>query len=123
MLGNNMFLLFPPQAFVLFFLSSTVQLLENSDHSYFFLFITPYFVMVCSILDNSQIQCLHGKVPISKVTSIKRLSMKAWDKLSSKVYASIVPYRILLIGISLLGLRISSLCDYLYLNCSRSFYL
>ncbi|KGN62885.1 ubiquitin carboxyl-terminal hydrolase 26 isoform X1 [Cucumis sativus] len=36
------------------------------------------------ILDNSQIQCLHGKVPISKVTSIKRLSVKAWDKLSSK---------------------------------------
>lgn len=41
--------------------------------------------MVCRILDNSPIQCLHGKVPISKVTCIKRLSVKAWDKLFSKV--------------------------------------
>lgn len=49
--------------------------------------------MVCSILDNSPIQCLHGKVPISKVTCIKRLSIKAWDKLFSKVRASIVPYK------------------------------
>ncbi|CAI8599711.1 unnamed protein product [Vicia faba] len=35
-------------------------------------------------IDNTVIQCLHGKVPISKVTSIKRLSAKAWDKLFSK---------------------------------------
>ena len=51
--------------------------------------------MVCSILDNSPIQCSHGKVPISKVTCIKRLSIKAWDKLFSKVCASIVLSRIL----------------------------
>ncbi|KAG4931153.1 hypothetical protein AAZX31_17G188900 [Glycine max] len=35
-------------------------------------------------LDNTSIQCSHGKVPVSKVTSMKRLSSKAWDKLLSK---------------------------------------
>ncbi|KAF7830201.1 ubiquitin carboxyl-terminal hydrolase 26-like [Senna tora] len=35
-------------------------------------------------LDNTSIQCSHGKVPVSKVTSMKRLSDKAWNKLSSK---------------------------------------
>ncbi|RDX81132.1 Ubiquitin carboxyl-terminal hydrolase 26, partial [Mucuna pruriens] len=35
-------------------------------------------------LDNTSIQCLHGKVPVSNVTSMKRLSSKAWDKLLSK---------------------------------------
>ncbi|CAJ2643397.1 unnamed protein product [Trifolium pratense] len=35
-------------------------------------------------IDNTFIQCSHGKVPVSKVTSIKRLSAKAWDKLFSK---------------------------------------
>ncbi|XP_027353801.1 ubiquitin carboxyl-terminal hydrolase 26-like [Abrus precatorius] len=35
-------------------------------------------------LDNTSIQCSHGKIPVSKVTSMKRLSAKAWDKLFSK---------------------------------------
>ncbi|CAL0319194.1 unnamed protein product [Lupinus luteus] len=35
-------------------------------------------------LDNTSIQCSHGKVPVSKVTSMKRLSAKAWDKLFPK---------------------------------------
>lgn len=40
------------------------------------------FTPLC--LDNSSIQCFHGKVPFSKVTSMKRLSDKAWQKLFSK---------------------------------------
>ena len=40
---------------------------------------------VCSPLDNASIQCSHGKVSASKVTSMKRLSAKAWEKLFSKV--------------------------------------
>ncbi|KAK7384819.1 hypothetical protein VNO78_30522 [Psophocarpus tetragonolobus] len=35
-------------------------------------------------LDNTSIQCSHGKVPVSNVTSMKRLSSKAWDKLLFK---------------------------------------
>ncbi|GMH10736.1 hypothetical protein Nepgr_012577 [Nepenthes gracilis] len=35
-------------------------------------------------LDNSTIKCMHGKVPVSKVGSIKRLSPKAWTLLYSK---------------------------------------
>ncbi|XP_040377831.1 ubiquitin carboxyl-terminal hydrolase 26 isoform X2 [Oryza brachyantha] len=37
-----------------------------------------------SSIDNSPIQCEHGKVPASKVTSMKRLSAGAWHKLFSK---------------------------------------
>uniref|UniRef100_A0A2P2JYZ7 Ubiquitin carboxyl-terminal hydrolase n=1 Tax=Rhizophora mucronata TaxID=61149 RepID=A0A2P2JYZ7_RHIMU len=37
-----------------------------------------------SVLDNTPIQCSHGKVPVSKVGSIKRLSAEAWTKLFSK---------------------------------------
>ncbi|XP_045805933.1 ubiquitin carboxyl-terminal hydrolase 26-like isoform X1 [Trifolium pratense] len=37
-----------------------------------------------SAIDNASIQCSHGKVPVSKVTSAKRLSSKAWDRLLSK---------------------------------------
>ncbi|OIW03067.1 hypothetical protein TanjilG_19347 [Lupinus angustifolius] len=40
--------------------------------------------IVPTALDNTSIQCSHGKVPVSKVTSMKRLSSKAWDKLFSK---------------------------------------
>ncbi|RVX17338.1 Ubiquitin carboxyl-terminal hydrolase 26 [Vitis vinifera] len=36
------------------------------------------------VLDNTPIQCLHGKVPVSKVGSMKRLSSKAWNMLFSK---------------------------------------
>ncbi|XP_015885340.2 ubiquitin carboxyl-terminal hydrolase 26 isoform X2 [Ziziphus jujuba] len=36
------------------------------------------------VLDNTSIQCPHGKVPVSKVTSMKRLSAKAWTMLFSK---------------------------------------
>ncbi|RDX67238.1 Ubiquitin carboxyl-terminal hydrolase 26 [Mucuna pruriens] len=39
---------------------------------------------ICSPLDNTAIQCSHGKVPVSKVSSMKRLSAKAWDTLFSK---------------------------------------
>uniref|UniRef100_A0A0A9DFG6 Ubiquitin carboxyl-terminal hydrolase n=1 Tax=Arundo donax TaxID=35708 RepID=A0A0A9DFG6_ARUDO len=37
-----------------------------------------------SSIDNVSIQCEHGKVPASKVTSMKRLSAVAWEKLFSK---------------------------------------
>ncbi|KAG2390003.1 Ubiquitin carboxyl-terminal hydrolase [Vigna angularis] len=40
--------------------------------------------IVPTVLDNTPIQCSHGKVPVSKVTSMKRLSSKAWDKLLTK---------------------------------------
>nr|KYP34246.1 Ubiquitin carboxyl-terminal hydrolase 26 [Cajanus cajan] len=40
--------------------------------------------IIPTALDNTSIQCSHGKVPVSKVTSMKRLSSKAWDKLLSK---------------------------------------
>lgn len=33
-----------------------------------------------STLDNTSIQCLHGKVPESKIGSMKRISSKAWNK-------------------------------------------
>ncbi|OVA08284.1 Ubiquitin carboxyl-terminal hydrolases family 2 [Macleaya cordata] len=36
------------------------------------------------VLDNKSIQCSHGKVPVSKVGSMKRLSAKAWTRLLSK---------------------------------------
>nr|CAB3465912.1 unnamed protein product [Digitaria exilis] len=39
---------------------------------------------VTSSIDNGPIQCEHGKVPASKVTSMKRLSSVAWQKLLSK---------------------------------------
>ncbi|XP_030480385.1 ubiquitin carboxyl-terminal hydrolase 26 isoform X1 [Cannabis sativa] len=35
-------------------------------------------------LDNTSIQCLHGKVPVSKVGSMKRLSTTSWTQLYSK---------------------------------------
>ncbi|ONL94892.1 Ubiquitin carboxyl-terminal hydrolase 26 [Zea mays] len=35
-------------------------------------------------IDNGPIQCEHGKVPVSKLTSMKRLSAAAWQKLFSK---------------------------------------
>ncbi|XP_068662753.1 ubiquitin carboxyl-terminal hydrolase 26-like isoform X2 [Aristolochia californica] len=37
-----------------------------------------------SSIDNKSIQCSHGKVPLSKVGSIKRISEIAWHKLLSK---------------------------------------
>ncbi|XP_037495087.1 ubiquitin carboxyl-terminal hydrolase 26 isoform X1 [Jatropha curcas] len=37
-----------------------------------------------SSIDNTPIQCSHGKVPVSKVGSMKRLSAEAWTKLFSK---------------------------------------
>ncbi|KAF8390816.1 hypothetical protein HHK36_023115 [Tetracentron sinense] len=37
------------------------------------------------VLDNTPIQCLHGRVPVSKVGSMKRLSANAWTKLLSKM--------------------------------------
>uniref|UniRef100_A0A0D9VQL9 Ubiquitin carboxyl-terminal hydrolase 26 n=1 Tax=Leersia perrieri TaxID=77586 RepID=A0A0D9VQL9_9ORYZ len=37
-----------------------------------------------SSIDNNPIQCEHGKVPASKVTSMKRISAGAWHKLFSK---------------------------------------
>ncbi|XP_043708962.1 ubiquitin carboxyl-terminal hydrolase 26-like [Telopea speciosissima] len=36
------------------------------------------------VLDNTSIQCLHGRVPVSKVSIMKRLSANAWTKLLSK---------------------------------------
>ncbi|XP_031381797.1 ubiquitin carboxyl-terminal hydrolase 26 isoform X2 [Punica granatum] len=37
-----------------------------------------------SVLDNTTVQCLHGKLPMSKVSSAKRLSAEAWLKLFTK---------------------------------------
>ncbi|KAL4565064.1 hypothetical protein LXL04_029146 [Taraxacum kok-saghyz] len=37
-----------------------------------------------NIIDNTSIQCSHGKVPVSKICSMKRLSSIAWSKISSK---------------------------------------
>ncbi|KAM3320310.1 ubiquitin carboxyl-terminal hydrolase 26 isoform X1 [Capsicum chacoense] len=37
-----------------------------------------------SIIDNTSLQCTHGKVPISKIGSMKRLSCEAWTMLFSK---------------------------------------
>lgn len=39
-------------------------------------------LMSCSVLDNSCIQCSHGKIPLSKAGSVKRLSTGAWTKFS-----------------------------------------
>ncbi|KAG9443885.1 hypothetical protein H6P81_015225 [Aristolochia fimbriata] len=55
-----------------FFWISTEWLRQWSDC------ITPLSI------DNKSIQCLHGKVPLSKVGSIKRISDIAWCKLVSK---------------------------------------
>nr|GEV53258.1 ubiquitin carboxyl-terminal hydrolase 26 [Tanacetum cinerariifolium] len=35
-------------------------------------------------IDNKLIQCEHGKVPVSKISSMKRLSTKAWNTILSK---------------------------------------
>ncbi|KAL8264057.1 hypothetical protein R6Q59_022187 [Mikania micrantha] len=36
------------------------------------------------MIDNKPIQCLHKKVPVSKISSMKRLSAKAWNTISTK---------------------------------------
>lgn len=46
-------------------------------------------VICCSTLDNTSIQCLHRKVPASKIGSMKRISSKAWNKLFSKVFTHV----------------------------------
>lgn len=40
--------------------------------------------ITASIIDNAPIQCSHGKVPVSKVCSMKRLSGTAWSRIFSK---------------------------------------
>ncbi|KAL0332705.1 UNVERIFIED_CONTAM: Ubiquitin carboxyl-terminal hydrolase 26 [Sesamum calycinum] len=35
-------------------------------------------------IDNTSVQCLHGKVPVSKINYMKRLSAEAWTALTSK---------------------------------------
>ncbi|KAJ1379095.1 Ubiquitin-specific peptidase 48, partial [Sesbania bispinosa] len=40
--------------------------------------------IIPTAIDNTYIQCSHGKVPVSKVTTMKRLSSTAWGKLLSK---------------------------------------
>ncbi|KNA18641.1 hypothetical protein SOVF_068810 isoform A [Spinacia oleracea] len=37
-----------------------------------------------SAIDNTNIQCMHGKVPVSNIVAMKRLSAKAWTLLCSK---------------------------------------
>ncbi|CAO2817970.1 unnamed protein product [Amaranthus hypochondriacus] len=37
-----------------------------------------------SAIDNTNIQCIHGKVPVSNIVLMKRLSAKAWTLLCSK---------------------------------------
>lgn len=39
----------------------------------------------CRNIDNTSIQCSHGKVPVSKVNFMKRLSAEAWTMIMSKV--------------------------------------
>jgi len=53
-----------------------------------------YSKLSCSVIDNKPIQCLHGKVPVSKVGSMKRLSAKAWGILFSKVSLCLIILRI-----------------------------
>jgi len=53
-----------------------------------------YSILSCSVIDNKPIQCLHGKVPVSKVGSMKRLSAKAWGILFSKVSLCLIILRI-----------------------------
>ncbi|KAJ0100234.1 hypothetical protein Patl1_19749 [Pistacia atlantica] len=43
------------------------------------------------VLDNAPLQCLHGKVPVSKVGTMKRLSTEAWIKLFSKLSDKVPP--------------------------------
>ncbi|KAH9608215.1 hypothetical protein KSS87_000009 [Heliosperma pusillum] len=40
--------------------------------------------VIPSAIDNTSIQCLHGKVPVSKIPSMKRISANAWVLLYSK---------------------------------------
>lgn len=61
---------------------------DPGDASYFWISVewlrqwTDTITPPC--IDNSPIQCAHGKVPISKVTFMKRLSDAAWQMLLSK---------------------------------------
>ncbi|OEL12988.1 Ubiquitin carboxyl-terminal hydrolase 26 [Dichanthelium oligosanthes] len=53
-----------------------------------------------SSIDNGPIQCEHGKVPASKVTSMKRLSSVAWQKLFSKKQHLLVIVQMVLLTLS-----------------------
>lgn len=50
-----------------------------------YVFLIIIFIFVSRILDNTPIQCEHGKVPVSNIGSMKRVSATAWTKLFSKV--------------------------------------
>ncbi|CAL9125822.1 ubiquitin carboxyl-terminal hydrolase [Musa troglodytarum] len=58
------------------------------DDSYFWISVEWLRIWADSInppcIDNSPLQCVHGKIPIAKVTSMKRLSNTAWQMLFSK---------------------------------------
>lgn len=49
------------------------------------MYFPGFTVMSGSVLDNTLIQCSHGKVHMAEVGSMKRLSASAWVKLFSKV--------------------------------------
>lgn len=48
--------------------------------------------LLCRAIDNTSIQCLHGKVPVSRINYMKRLSAEAWTALISKVRYYASPY-------------------------------
>jgi hypothetical protein len=54
--------------------------------SFLVLILTTVIFCFCSSIDIGPIQCYHGKVSASKVTSMKRASAVGWQKLFSKVW-------------------------------------
>lgn len=62
---------------------------------------------MCRDLDNSLIQCVHGKIPVSKVNSAKRISAMAWQLLQSKVLVlhSFFNTTVLYIGVIMCSLQ------------------
>jgi hypothetical protein len=70
-------------AILIAFMWQLVGLLIFLAELKYHLFTVVFFP--CSSIDNGPIQCKHGKVPASKVTSMKRLSSVAWEKLYLKV--------------------------------------
>lgn len=52
--------------------------------------LVKFDLISCSAVDNSPLQCSHGKVPVTVINSMKRLSAIAWFELFSKVVFSLL---------------------------------
>lgn len=74
----------------LYYFSLPLLLCDFSVPFFPSLFLLVCVLISCSTLDNTSIQCSHGKAPVSKVGFMKRLSTTAWTILFSKVFACIV---------------------------------